>query len=122
MTKRQTGLIVVPLVSLVAFVAWWTILGKMLTDCKIGSGSSNGASIIFIAPLVLVAIMVSVWLSYAVAARLPQDWSLYAAIGAAVLAAMIVVIVAVALSFDPGRYDISHTCPSGAPSWWPFPA
>lgn len=122
MTKRQIGFVVVPLASLVAFVAWWTILGKMLTDCKIGSGASNGASIIFTAPLVLVAIVAGVWLSYAVAARLPQDWSLYAAIGAAALAAFIVVIVAVALSFDPGRYDISQTCPSGAPAWWPFPA
>ncbi|WP_100451230.1 hypothetical protein [Mycobacteroides abscessus] len=121
MTKRQAGFVVVPLASLVAFVAWWTLLGKMLTDCEIGSGASNGAFIILRAPVVLIVVVASVWVAYSLAARIPQDWSLYAAIGAAALAAFIVVVVAVGLSFDPGRYDISQTCPSGAPSWWPFP-
>ncbi|OHU44669.1 hypothetical protein [Mycobacteroides chelonae] len=122
MTKRQTGFVVVPLVSLASFVAWWVLLGNMLADCEIGSGSSNGAAIVFAAPVVLIAIGLSVWAAYALVARVPQHWSLYAAVGVAVVVAATAVVIAVALTFDPGRYDISETCPSGAPAWWPFPA
>ncbi|PVA44662.1 hypothetical protein DDJ48_01640 [Mycobacteroides abscessus] len=122
MTKRQTGFVVVPAISLVAFIAWWVLLRNMLTDCEIGSGASNGAAIVFAAPVVLIAIALSVWTAYALLARMPQDWSLYAAVGVAAVVAAIAVVIAVALTFDPGRYDISETCPSGTPAWWPFPA
>lgn len=122
MTKRQIGFVTVPLLSFTAFVAWWTVLGNMLKDCGIGSSTSNGATIVFAAPVVFIGMTLAIWAAYAQASRIPQNWSPYAAVGIAIIVAAVVVAVAVALTFDPGRYDISQTCPSGAPTWWPFPA
>ncbi|TDZ98565.1 hypothetical protein [Mycobacteroides salmoniphilum] len=121
MTKRQIGFVAVPLLSLLAFIAWWTVLGKMLVDCEIGSRVSSGTTIVFAAPAVLVGMTMAIWATYALAARVPRNWSQYSAIGAAIIMAAIAVVVAVALTFSPGSYDISQTCPSGAPVWWPFP-
>ncbi|MEX3755791.1 hypothetical protein ABFW00_08095 [Mycobacteroides abscessus] len=122
MTKRQIGFVAVPLLSLLAFIAWWVVLGKMLVDCEIGSRVSSGATIAFAAPAVLIGMTVAIWATYALAVRVRRNGSHYLAIGAAIVMAAIAVAVAVALTFSPGRYDISQTCPSGAPVWWPFPA
>ncbi|MGC7336359.1 hypothetical protein RA987_20985, partial [Mycobacteroides abscessus subsp. abscessus] len=81
----------------------------------------DGLGFLIAAPSILFGTMAVTGVLFALTVSLVQRaWSVYAAIGAAVLAAAVVVAVAVSCVYDTGTANDS--CPNGIPHFgWPLP-
>ncbi|MFA4082778.1 hypothetical protein [Mycobacteroides salmoniphilum] len=98
------------------------VLSEMRRACAVDSSVGDGFGFLIAAPLILFGTMAVTGVLFALTVVLVQrDWAVYAAAGVAVLAAAVLVVVGVGHLYNPGRYDVSQACPSGAPAWWPFP-
>jgi hypothetical protein len=98
------------------------VLSEMRRACDVDSSVGDGFGFLIAAPLILFGTMAVTGVLFAQTVVLVQrDWSVYVAIGVAVLAAAVVVVAGVGHAYNPGRYDVGQTCPSGGPAWWPFP-
>lgn len=119
--KVVVGSLVCGALGLLTLVAVERVLSAMRRECVVDSSVGDGLGFLIAAPSILFGTMAVTGVLFALTVSLVQRaWSVYAAIGAAVLAAAVVVAVAVSCVYDTGTANDS--CPNGIPHFgWPLP-
>lgn len=108
------------LLSAVVLGASTKLVSAIRASCGVDTNPADGLGILVAAPAIFFgSLIVTVVVFALVVTFVRQDWSIAAAIIATVLAATILTVVSTGYLYDAAP---TNQCPSGAPSWWPFPA
>ncbi|SHO86837.1 Predicted integral membrane protein [Mycobacteroides abscessus subsp. abscessus] len=119
---KWLGVLLCPMLALFASIAFWMLLSNMWYACDIGSNFARGASLILALPVVFLFTLAATAVLFGFVSRIRRTWAGFVAVGASAVVAVLTVVVSVAVVYSPENYVPSAQCPSGVPSWWPFPA
>lgn len=96
------------------------VASEMRRECVVDSSVGDGLGFLIAAPSILFGTVAVTGVLFALTLSLVRrDWSVYAAVGVAILAAAVVAVVGVGYVYDPGVAN--GLCSNGVPYWWPFP-
>jgi Ca2+/H+ antiporter len=112
------GLVLSPILGLLAYVVSTEIVLDMLETClqEVDAGD-RFIVVILLFPAVLTIAATAI--TYTVVhVLIERNWSIYVAVAAAVLITPVMVVYAINSQYDPAPTEL---CPAGTPPWWPWP-
>ncbi|AWG62815.1 hypothetical protein DDK07_00285 [Mycobacteroides abscessus] len=120
--KITVGFLTCGTLSLLTLIAIERIVSAIRRECLADSSVGDGLGFLIAAPPILFGTIVATGVAFALTVSLvKRDWSVYAAIGVAVLIAAVMVVVGVGYVYDAAG-AAGELCSNGIPHWWPFPA
>lgn len=117
--KVVVGALTSGVLGLLTLVAVLRVVSAMRQECVVESNIGDGLGFLIAAPSILFGTAATTGVLFALTVSLVQrDWSIYLALGVAVLASAVAVVVAVSWVYDPAANGF---CLNGTPHWWPLP-
>ncbi len=111
------GLVLSPTLGLVAYGVSVGIASDMLSTCRPDGGPGDGLIVFALLFPAVLTIAVTAMTYAVVHVLIERNWSIYAAVAAAVLVTPVMVVYAINSQYDPVPTEL---CPTGTPSWWPW--
>ncbi|MGA5540623.1 hypothetical protein ACPCIR_02110 [Mycobacterium sp. NPDC051198] len=113
----MVGLVLSPILGLIAYGVSVGIASDMLSTCRPDGGPGDGLIVVALLFPAVLTIAVTAIIYAVVHVLIERRGSIYVAVAAAVLVTPVMVVYAINSQWSPIPTEL---CPTGTPSWWPW--